>query len=373
MKAKIRLIKLIDMIFGYLLCLILGYIDFIFNLSLKNTKIQNPKKVLFIRPGGMGDFLYLLPAINELKTMFPDIEIHVLAERRNKRVAELTKSIATIYCYDDSLIKTLKRLFRERYDVVIDTEQIHHSSALMAYITRAKVRIGFKIKPVRNHLYTHLIDYSLSGHESMEFMKLLSPFGIKDRDIFNDNYLKMDGGEKGALSNEIHHIINNLKPYVVIAPRGQERYRYWAPYKYKAIINYLLKTQNDNIVIVGGRAEKDIVKEIMKGMENIRVISMVGKTSFFELYMILSKAKLFIGCDSGVSILASMLGVKSIVLFGSADENKWAWRGKNCIAIRKRLSCSPCQVLGKYKLCKEILCMKFLSPKEVIKILKDYL
>ena len=65
-------------------------------------------------------------------------------------------------------------LFRGGYGAVIDTEQFHNASGVMAALTRAPLRIGFKINTNRRGLYTHLVSYDLDGPEDVQFGRLLS-------------------------------------------------------------------------------------------------------------------------------------------------------------------------------------------------------
>ena len=85
---KITLLKSIDKAVGRLLVSLLG----------KNDHEQKPYvpmfgKILVIRPGGIGDAVLLLPAIQRLKSAFPDSVIDVLCEKRNADVFSFLKHI----------------------------------------------------------------------------------------------------------------------------------------------------------------------------------------------------------------------------------------------------------------------------------------
>lgn len=56
----------------------------------------------------------------------------------------------------------------------------------------------------------------------------------------------------------------------------------------------------------------------------------------------LKGAKFFIGLDSGISHLASYLGVKSYLFYGPTDEVIWKPIGKTYKIISLNLECSPC-------------------------------
>lgn len=342
MKAK--LLKFTDVLIGKVFCLILGYLDYFFDWTEKDPAIPKPKKILVIRPGGVGDFLYLLPALKALKDQFPGAEIHVLAEKRNRQVKELTDTIDRLLIYDARPFLTWLELRRNVYDIVIDSEQFHNFSALFAYRTRSKVRIGFKTNPFRNHLYTHLIEYSLQGSEPEEFLKLLEPLEIKVGQITFP--IKM----QAVPANKI-----------VVALRGGDRYRYWEPEKYREVVSCLLKDPGRSVVLVGGESEREIAGNIMKAADP-RVTSLVSRTSLAELARVIMESELFIGGDSGVAILAQVLGKKSIIIFGPTDERKWA-RGT---VVRAKLPCAPCYLLGSYKFCRNIDCLKDISAEDVI-------
>jgi heptosyltransferase-1 len=366
---KVRVLKVIDQTVGKALCLLVGLFDSLFEWTSKDIEMPpRPAKILFVRPGGMGDFLYLLPAIAMVKRRFPAAALHIMCEKRNGQAASLSDLVDAIFCYDGDTLRTVVALFRGGYDIVIDSEQYHNLSALLGYITGAKIRIGFKSNPSRNHLYTHLVNYSLEGQEAGEFMRLLEPLGISDREISFPDIVSTGAIEETPLSDDVHALREKFKIMAIVAPRGGVKYRRWSSGRYGDVIGYLIRNPDMAVVIVGGKAESDIAERIMSRFPDSKgqVLSLVGKTSFLELSGILKKGDLFFGCDSGAAILAVLLGVPSITLFGSADDKKWGFAGENHIIVRKNLPCSPCQVLGKFKACRNIDCMEKITSREVI-------
>lgn len=365
---KIRFLKLIDVFTGKLACLILGYLDYLFNWTQKDTLMPpDPKKILVIRPGGMGDFLYLLPSLKKIKERFPQAKIDVLAEKRNRPVSQLTNVIDKTLTYDLKPFSTLARLWNTGYDLVIDSEQFHNFSGFFAYLTRAKVRIGFKTNPFRNHLLTHLIDYSLDGQEIAQFSKLLAPLGIREPSAIEKSVSR----EKILAATPppgFSELREKNEKVILLAPRGNERYRRWNPEKYRTVIEHIFKKTNQAVVMVGAESERALIASILNGISAPphRMISLIGKTSILQLAQIILESDLFIGCDSGLAVLGIMLGAQTITLFGSADENKWGLKDKRHIVIRSHIPCSPCQMLGSYKFCRNIDCMAKISAEDVL-------
>ena len=103
------------------------------------VRIALPRKILIIRPGGIGDAVLLIPVISALKEICPEAEISVLAEKRNGSVFRLCPMIDRTLHYDKPL--EMIRAIRDSFDVVIDTEQWHRLSAVVARLTRAPMLI----------------------------------------------------------------------------------------------------------------------------------------------------------------------------------------------------------------------------------------
>jgi len=91
-------------------------------------------------PAGIGDAVLLIPAIEAVRMKFPDARIDILCEKRNADIFILTKMVNKVYLYDRGL--ELFKCLRNNYDVVIDTEQWHRLSAIVARMTGTPIRIG---------------------------------------------------------------------------------------------------------------------------------------------------------------------------------------------------------------------------------------
>ena len=95
--------------------------------------------ILFIRPGGIGDAVLLIPAIQAARKKFPSAKIMVLAERRNASVFQLCPELTGVLLYDRP--SEFVAALRQEYDVVIDSEQWHRLSAVMARLTSAAMLV----------------------------------------------------------------------------------------------------------------------------------------------------------------------------------------------------------------------------------------
>ena len=131
-------------------------------------------RLLLIRPGGIGDAILLIPMILCLRQTYPDARIEVLAERRNFSAFALCPDIDQIFCYDK--LRDLAAVIRRRYDVVIDSEQWHRLSAIVARIIRSLMKIGFGTNE-RKRMFTHAVGYSHDTYERDKFSCVAQAFG----------------------------------------------------------------------------------------------------------------------------------------------------------------------------------------------------
>jgi len=188
MNFKIEGLKLVDGILGRPA----GFLArvFIQPRSAEGTQTQTPSstahrsqerlKILVIRPGGIGDAALLYPLLGTLKGHFNNSEIDVLAEKRNSGIFAGCPYISELFLYDSGTLKVLYKTFKKRYDIVIDSEQWHRLSAVVARLTRAPIRVGFATNS-RSELFSHAVSYSHDQYEVFSFLNLAST-------ITGDNY-----------------------------------------------------------------------------------------------------------------------------------------------------------------------------------------
>ena len=172
MNIKIPLLKFIDRVVGGVVVRFLP--------APSRRPHGSPQSILVIRPGGIGDAVHLLPLLQRLREYFPAARIFVLGERRNVGVFVLSPVNVTVWCYDRPL-EFLRSLIG-RYDVVIDSEQWHCLSAVVARMVRAPVKIGFAGN-MRQRLFTDPLPYSQEKYEAEIFLSLLTPLDIPYRSL----------------------------------------------------------------------------------------------------------------------------------------------------------------------------------------------
>lgn len=348
--TKIRILKKFDKLIGSLIyCLP------------RCSGRQHPhesdiQKILFIRPGGIGDAVLLVPTILVIRRNYPVAVIDLLAEKRNAAVFGLCPSIQNVFSYENP--RELLKVLRTGYDIVIDAEQWHRLSAVVARLTRAPWVIGFSTNE-RERLYTHPVNYSHYDCEADSFCHLLEPLGItiKNKELpfltVPDYAVKKADMFLGKFSE---------KPFITIFPGSSIPEKQW---DMGSFVKLALKFNQAGfpIVVIGSEKERVTGEAMSCGLE---ALNLAGKTSLVETVALIGKSSLLVSGDSGVLHIAAGLGKPTVSLFGPSNAKKWAPKGERHIVISRNLPCSPCSKYGYIPKCpRNAKCMREIKVTEV--------
>lgn len=352
---KTAIIKFLDYCIGKPLCYFLPLF--------RNNAGTNGSfhKILIIRPGGIGDAVLLYPCLKILKNANRSAQIDVLAEKRNAGIFKGCKYIDALYLYDDFSNMNLFLVLRKGYDMVIDTEQWHRLSAIICFLTGAKVRVGFATNE-RQKLLTNSVFYRQDDYEVISFMNLLSEITGK-RYKFDEN--------EAFLNFEAPRYIDFLryrdkyKTMVGIFSGATVKERKWGVQNYSFVANRLLDNQV-GVVLLGGKGETTDSVYFRKFLGGRDYLDLIGKTELDETKNIISDLDVLVSADSGLMHIAYGVGTKTVSLFGAGIEKKWAPPGAENHVINKELSCSPCTRFGYTPNCSyNVKCLKDIKPEEV--------
>lgn len=352
--GKIALLKTIDRFVGIPAVRFLS----LFHMHLHEATLPI-RRILFIRPGGIGDAVLLIPAIWALKDRLPGAQIDVLCEKRNADIFNLIEELDSVYLYDRGM--ELIKCIRNTYDVVIDTEQWHRLSAVVACLTGAPVRIGFDTNE-RGKLFTFRISYSHNDYEVYSFFHLIEPL-IKESLSFDpdDPFIDIP---PALLSSPVVEGVADTGRLAAIFPGASVYERRWGGENFGRVAQALIRS-GFKVLILGSHSDRHDAERIRKIAPDS--LDLTGRTSLAEVAAILKKCKLLITADSGLLHLAYGVGTPTVSLFGSGIETKWAPMGRDHIVLSEHLECSPCTKFGYTPRCKRNAeCLSLISVEKVI-------
>lgn len=354
MKHHIWFIKLLDRYFG----------KFLLNLlpkSSKNRTIAKCKKVLIIRPGGMGDAALLLPSLKAVKNKYTDIKIDILCEARNEGVFKSIDFIDDIFLYHKPL--ALKPLFRNHYDVTIDTEQSHFLSVVFSWLIKSDFRMGFSGNG-RDRCFDKSVDYRQDIYEAYMFWELIDA-GLNIGQNYETDFPYFQNNS-GKLVNRL--ILSEFtKKIICFFPGATVSERLWPEERWAAVVDKVTAL-GFNPVLLGGQMEVPQCSRIASICKTEKMINVSGKLSLSDTAYLFRHADALISTDSGILHFAAMCNIPTISLFGAGIATKWAPEGDKHYLINKELGCSPCTMFGNTPKCtRGHLCMEAISGSDVLK------
>ena len=216
------------------------------------------------------------------------------------------------------------------------------SSALAFYLARVKNRYGYSGE-VRSAFLSHPVKVSADRkvHRSIKYLRLI--------EFFLDAKLPVSYPSLKFNSEEIHSAEDilakagaaNASRFAVIAPQAVAESRRWGSANYAALSGRIISELGYQIVLLGAGAEFKAGEVVASGEENI--INLCGKTDISAAGAILSRARLFIGNDSGLAHLAAAVNIPLVVLSGADDPAETSpLSDRKKVIIRSELDCISC-------------------------------
>lgn len=298
----------------------------------------NPKKIACFHLNQVGDLLFSLPAIYNLRHMFPDAQITSIVRKGCDGLISRTGLVDTVLVRprgaSDLYLKFLPKLRQEHFDLML-LFSTSEEAWIISQFSGSKIKVGFD-----HCMKGLLLDISVpwvpppSTDNNLNLVKALGcPITKTDyTDLIHPTDQDLSDADK--LLNEY----GLADGYVTFSPgtsTGTEIKR-WSDEKFAQAADRLYDKYQLKSAVVGLTGGEQIAS-----MSN-NAVDITGKTSIPVLCAVLKQSKLFVGVDSGVMHLAASLGTSVAALFGPTDEDITGPQGIGHRIIRTDIECRPC-------------------------------
>lgn len=321
-------------------------------------------RILFWKPGAIGDFLHTLPALRALRERFPSAQVTAIVSPGQDALIEGTGVADSVRTFDKSRYKKnvrefvlfAKQLRQERFDLFVDM-QPSLRSMLLRRLSGAKSTLVYRKQKRFSRANGRM-------HAAENFMATLRPLGINAPVERIDLPVRTDAAA-GIAALLDHRGIDGTRPLVALnCSVGAARpARNWLPERFADLADRLALDSGALVIFVGGREDRQFVSSIIAGMKS-RAESFVGELSLPETAALLARCRCLVSSDTGPLHLSTAVGTPVIGLFGSTDPKRTGPVGRGHQVIRKALDCVPCEE----KSCPygSTACMAAITVKEVI-------
>ncbi len=340
-----------------------------------------PRRVLAIKFYGLGNIAMILPTLAALRELAPGVEVdfltlpgnHALLRQSGLVSRTLGVEVESTGRFLRSVADLFTRLRRGRYDAVLDFEQFMKLSGIFAFVTGARVRVGFNTEgQARGWLYSHRVAYADTDHMAEIFLRLLRPLSdaapaaprvrlpVSEED--RERARAALGGEAGTALVVMH--VGTGPNYDKIALKR------WEVERFAALADALVERRGARVAFTGtGAEEAALVDQAIAAMRHRGgAISLVGSLDVRALTGLLEQSLFVVSNDTAVMHLAGLVDAPVVAFFGPTEPRLYGPRGERDLVFYEGLFCSPC--LSNYNLkmsrCVDPVCMRRISVEAVL-------
>jgi heptosyltransferase-3 len=309
------------------------------------------RRVLVVRLRSIGDTVLTTPSLFALRRFLPHAQIDILLEDWVAPVLEgsdlVDRVIAIARDSKTARARVARELRASRYDVVYN---LHGgtTATLLARATGAKHRVGFGHYQYAR-LHNHVAPSSLeiwrrpSLHSVEQQLALIGWTGVPVTDrpttrlaVTESSLLSVSEKLRAAGWEDF----SAGKPFAVIHPTAAFDTKQWATVNFARVAEELTARGLTPVAIVSPK-EKPVVESLI-GQSSAQVIGLSDLT-LPEVTALASRARLFVGTDSGIAHIAAAAGAPCVVIFGSSNVLHWRpWTTQPSEVVREEMPCQPC-------------------------------
>ncbi|MBL8027884.1 MAG: glycosyltransferase family 9 protein [Fibrobacteres bacterium] len=279
-------------------------------------------KILIWRNGKLGNTLVILPFLQTLKETYPDVPVDIVVDYLGEELLRHHPAINKLIVYDKrgkhrsipATIKFILSLRKERYTHSIHMKRFFRNEFL-SFMAGIPNRFGFKTEGKRD-LLTKTVDYS----EKVNIVKTIYSIGR----LFNFNstepppykfYTSIEDNDNAEKIIKDLGLTNTK--FTVLHCGGQTSNDNKVPYSLYATLITELHGRKMSPVLIDSPGDSESVQSVLALLADTSIVKICKVAPIRTNALILSKASLFIGNNSGQIHLAALYEIPSILLYGS--------------------------------------------------------
>jgi len=289
----------------------------------------DPRNILVIDFGQLGDVVLSLPALRAIRERFPQARITVAVGKPGAEVVNLSGYAHATLVVDRvalrdgpklvsiiRIAKFVKEVRRAKFDFVIDLHSLSETN-LLGFLSGAPKRL-YSRRPGRSldylanfdppppveedHKKRHLID---------RYLDVLLPVGIKDADRLPrlrtraedvatiDKLLKKEKAEIGA-------------PLIGLFPGAGHPSRRWPLERFAELADYLTRNDGVRVIVFAGPEERALVPQMRRLFPPSALV--FDKLTISQLAAAQARLAVFVANDTGPMHIAAAVGTPVVLL-----------------------------------------------------------
>ncbi len=352
-------------------------------------------KILVVRLSARGDVAFASPLAGALRRRYPRAHIAWVAEDGAADVIRHNPRLDEVIVLERGAWRRMLRggrwgalagavtdffgaLRERRFDVAIDAQGLLRSG-LVTFLSGAPVRIGLGSREGSSRLMTAVVERGGDPRAiSSEYRYLAAMLGL-GADPF-----PVETPRTRAEVAAVERVIEEeglQEGFVVACPFTTRFYKHWLEERWSVLISAVRERTGLGVVLLGGPGDRVAADRIVRaprasGSAGLApapgpapaprpapLVDLVGRTTLGEASAVVSRCRVLVGVDTGLSHMAHAYDRPAVLIFGS-NTPYLEPPGPAARILHSGRACSPCR--GKLTCDGRIDCMTDISVEQAL-------
>jgi heptosyltransferase III len=305
------------------------------------------KRVLVVKLRSIGDTVLATPSLIALRRFLPNAKIEILLESHVAPVLDGVDFVNDVLIVGKGFASragALSEIRRRHYDVAFN---LHGgtTATLFASASGARHRVGYDYYQY-SFLYNHRLSSSAEfwqkekTHSAEQQLALLGFVGVPVGDRPKTSLAVTDEALKSVTHLLAKHSLDLDSAYALMHPTSAFLTKRW-PIENYAVAAEFLSSKGITPIAVASPGESAALHSL-KQASAANIITF-DDLKLQEITAIASRARIFVGNDSGIAHIAAAVGTPSVVIFGSSNRDHWRpWTDTPNEIVFREFDCQPC-------------------------------
>ncbi len=285
----------------------------------ENRSFSGPiDSIIILATEKTGDSILLTPLIRNIRSNFPNIEIHLVCfSQASATFFRYDRNITALHEVKRNTLEYLKNVLSRKFDILVNTKDGPSTNFLLqTALINARYKIGHD-NAYHKGIFDHLLIVDFHTRIALKNCMVLNVLGVSFSEEDCRPYIPLQpiGKDVSAFSETINR--NELIGINISAGAGN---RYWTEEKWSALIDNF---PGSRFLIFSAPADSGIKKRIEKAHKN--VLPGPETNNIYEAGLLVSRLRLLVSPDTAMIHVASCYGTPVVGLYTElhADQSRF--------------------------------------------------
>jgi heptosyltransferase II len=312
-------------------------------------------------PNWVGDAVMAVPALKELRRIFADARITLVARPWVAGLFEGEGLADDLIPLPDgrgfaqaasNFVRHARQLRRGRFDLAVLLQNAF-GAALLARLAGVKTIAGYATDR-RGAILDLAVPFEPNYKSNHQVRYYLNIAAELERAMTGETHVEIESAQPAlkVTDRQREHARSMLResgialavPILALSPGAtNSRAKRWLVERFAATADRFAEQKGFQTIIVGAPGDLEVADEVARRMRS-RAVVLAGRTSIGDLKALLACCSLVVSNDNGTAHVGGALRVPTVVVFGPTEHVSTRPLSDVATIVRHDVECSPCML-----------------------------